>query len=327
MRQKLLTTVTALILGATLWSLSAFAAAPEGVRYLYFLSDLNGHLPFNNVAMSVDRQHDELYLYDMADQAIRVFNASGMEIYRFNSSDYPGRLLGLFPAGSGVLLLLTENNRELTLFTCDERGKVKSSRTLPGPQGREFHPDLFIGQNDHFYLADRAQMLVFVCNPQGGEEQLFDIATLLDMTDAQRSDAGLSGFNVSPQGEILFTVATEFLAGRIALDGTIRTFGSKGSTPGKFNIIGGIAADEAGNFYVAESLRCTVIVFDKNGRYLQQISQRGEAPDRLIGPDEVMVLNDRIYVSQMRSRGVSVFQVSSSSKEILQPAKTEGGDT
>jgi hypothetical protein len=327
MFQKCLTTCATLTLAAALWLLPAATAAFEGTRFLYLLSDLNGYLPFNAVTMRVDRQHDELYLYDQSVQAVRVFNTAGMEIYHFNSSDYPGRFLGLFPTGHGELLILTDNTGVLTLFSCDERGKPKSSLIITNSTDREFHPDLFVGQGDRLYLADRARMLIVVCNKQGGDQQLHDIAARLELTDAQRDDAGLTGFNVTPQGEILFTVATEFRAGRIALNGAMRTFGSKGSTPGKFNIVGGIAADDAGNIYVAETLRCTIIVFDNNGRFLQQISQRGEAPNKLIGPDEIMVLNDRLYVSQMRARGVSVFRIAAHPKGNTPPATQEGGDT
>lgn len=327
MLQKCLTTCAILTLAAALWVLPTATAAVESARFLYLLSDLNGSLPFNTVMMRVDRQHDELYLYEQSIQAVRVFNTTGMEIYHFNTSDYPGRFLGLFPTDQGELLILTNNSGVLTLITCDERGKPKSSRIITSATDREFHPDLFIGQGDRLYLADRARMLVVVCNQKGEEQQIYDIAARLEMTDAQRDDAGLTGFNVTPQGEILFTVATEFLAGRIALDGAMRTFGSKGSTPGKFNIVGGIAADDAGNIYVAETLRCTIIVFDGLGRFLQQISQRGETPDKLIGPDEITVLNDRIYVSQMRARGVSVFRIAAHPKGNTPPATREGGDT
>ena len=51
--------------------------------YLYTLSDFYGPIPYNWVNFAVDETNQETYIADSSDKTVRVFNASGMEIYRF----------------------------------------------------------------------------------------------------------------------------------------------------------------------------------------------------------------------------------------------------
>ena len=63
---------------------------------------------------------------------------------------------------------------------------------------------------------------------------------------------------------MLRTIHSEFLfsAFRLSPGGEVAQFGRPGSGPGKFGVVAGIAADEAGYIYVADRLRSVVLVFD-----------------------------------------------------------------
>ena len=91
--------------------------------------------------------------------------------------------------------------------------------------------------------------------------------------------------------------------------GKVRAFGTRGSSPGKFNVVSGIAADDNGNIYVADTLRCVVMIFDREFNFRTEFGYRGLEPGNLIAPMELTVDSDRVYVAQTRSRGVSVFRV------------------
>jgi hypothetical protein len=53
------------------------------------------------------------------------------------------------------------------------------------------------------------------------------------------------------------------------------------------------------------------MAFDKDFSFLTEFGFRGAGPGNLIGPRELAADNgSRIYVTQLRRRGVSVFQIS-----------------
>ena len=86
------------------------------------------------------------------------------------------------------------------------------------------------------------------------------------------------------------------------------SFGRPGSAPGRFGILAGIATDSRGNLLVADKLKCVVMVFDKDFNFVTEFGFRGPRPENLILPDDVAVdRTGRLYVTQWRSRGVSVF--------------------
>ena len=99
-----------------------------------------------------------------------------------------------------------------------------------------------------------------------------------------------------------------FTAGVVSPSGALRLFGTRGSSPGKFNIAGSIVADERGWIFVLDRLRSVVIVFDPKLKFVLEFGYRGDGPTNLIAPFDLAVGNGRIFVSQARDRGVKVFQ-------------------
>jgi DNA-binding beta-propeller fold protein YncE len=91
--------------------------------------------------------------------------------------------------------------------------------------------------------------------------------------------------------------------------GQIRSFGRAGSAPGKFNIVSAIAADDDGNLYVTDMLKSAVIVFDKDLQFLREFGYRGDEPQNITTPIDIVVGGDKIFVSQLAKQGVSVFQI------------------
>jgi DNA-binding beta-propeller fold protein YncE len=87
-------------------------------------------------------------------------------------------------------------------------------------------------------------------------------------------------------------------------------FGKPGSASGRFNIVTGIARDSKGNYLVVDKLKCAVMVFDQNFKFITQFSERGYKPGYLVAPDDIAIDNrDRIYVTQTARKGVSVFKL------------------
>ena len=86
-------------------------------------------------------------------------------------------------------------------------------------------------------------------------------------------------------------------------DGTLQGFGVRGSAPGKFNVISGIARDERGYYYVSDILKSAVLVFDKNFRWLKEFGYRAATPGSLVAPVDVAAGDGKVFVSQFADAG------------------------
>ncbi len=281
--------------------------------YLYTLSDFNGPLPYNWVSLTADPEKRETYVADPSDKTVRVFNESGMEVYRFGDNGEVGNISAVAVAGNGDIYILSRTNGAYWVTRCnfrgDPQGKLDLKNLPPEYAAATFLPDYIMYRDGHLYLVDRTSMKVVLTDLQGVFEMGYDLGAILGFDEKKRRDSGLVGFSVDRQGNFLFTIPAYFAAYIMTPDKKVRQFGTRGSSPGKFNIVSGIAADDRGNVYVTDTLRCVVIAFDKDLNFKTEFGYRGLDPGNLIAPMDVVVNNDRVYVSQSRSRGVSVYRI------------------
>ncbi len=116
------------------------------------------------------------------------------------------------------------------------------------------------------------------------------------------------GFTADEAGNIFFTIPTLFQVYKFSADGHLTSFGRPGSAAGRFGVIAGVATDAEGNLFVTDKLKCVVMMFDKDFNFVTEFGYRGTRPENLIVPDDIAVDGkDRLYVSQGRRRGISVF--------------------
>ena len=122
-----------------------------------------------------------------------------------------------------------------------------------------------------------------------------------------QADAGAATLTIAGIG---YTVEG---AKEIAQDSLGRVFGKRGSAPGRFGVVTGIAVDRDGNILVVDKLRCVVMIFEHtNFALLKEFGNRGFRPGNLIGPDDILIdSQNRAYVSSLRKRGISVYQLTS----------------
>lgn len=280
--------------------------------YLYTLSDFNGPIPYNWVNIAADPDRRETYVADPSDKTVRVFNESGMEVYRFGDNGELGNITAVAVAGNGDIYILSRINSTYGItranFRGDPQGKLEL-KNLPPEYTTDFVPDYIMHRDGHLYLVDRNSMKIALTDLNGVFESGYDLGAILNMDEKKRRDSGINGITVDRQGNILFTIPVYFSAYIMSPDKKVRMFGTRGSSPGKFNIVSGIAADDRGNIYVTDTLRCVVIAFDKDLNFRTEFGYRGLDAGNLIAPTELVVNNDRVYVSQSRSRGVSVYRI------------------
>ncbi len=309
-----------IIIVVTLFALASSASVGAEVKasYLYTLSSFTGAIPFSWVELSIDKERNELYVCNGADRSVRIFNENGMEIYNFGEDSELGNIniTHLAVDKEGNILLLSYNydvkGTSYSIIRCNYRGEVISKfqpQNLPSGFS-EFSPSRILYREGRLYLVDQNLMKVAVTDMNGAYQDGYDLAALLGFNEKKRMDTGIVGFNVDKEGNIFFTIPVEFRVYKLSPDRKVVSFGQKGSAPGKFNILGGIASDDKGCLYILDTLRCVVMVFDKDFKFLKEFGYRGYEPGNLIAPREVTIdSKGRIYVAQSARRGVSVFQV------------------
>jgi DNA-binding beta-propeller fold protein YncE len=293
--------VVALALGAGTMS------AQVKATYLYTLSNFVGPLREDGVRVNVDQERDEIYT--VYQNVVRVFNASGMEIYSFGDDLGVGGIVDAAADRNGDVILLSYKDRRYVVTRCNYRGLPIGPVEITNlPEGHAFSANRLLIRNGLFYFADLAASSVTITDPDGRCRQFLDFARLVGIDEVRKAGAEMFGFTVDKDGSILFTMATLFKAYKYSPDGSMNWFGRAGSSPGRFGIISGIATDSRGDVLVSDKLRSVVMVFDKDFRFVTEFGSRGVRPENLFVPDNLAVdRQDRVYVSQARRRGVSVF--------------------
>jgi len=295
---------------------STSAMAVTRGTYLYNLSSFTGTIPYNWVRPFVDRQKNEVYVSNGQDRSVRVFNENGMEIYNFGDDENLGAVIdGAVDEEGNIIILSTKidgGRGKHVILRCNFRGEVTSTieiKDLP-PEFSDFATHRLFYREGSLYLADLASMRIIVTDENGYFKKGYDLAQLSGLNEKERDGAGIVGFYVAPDGNIFFTIPVLFRAYKLFPDGRIVSFGRKGSSPGRFNIIAGIASDEKGYIYIVDKLRSVVMIFDKEFKFQSEFGYRGFRPGNLIAPNQIEVDGrGRVYVTQSRGRGVSVFKV------------------
>jgi hypothetical protein len=291
--------------------LPAQASAEMKATFLYNLSNFSGTVPYNWVRQSIDPERGEIYV--VTGDSVAVYNSSGMEVYRFGDDLEIGGFMDVSVESNGDILILSRVGDRFRVTRCNYRGEPRSEikiRNLPD-EFAGISPGRLFSRNGNLYLADLFAKKVVVTDATGIFREGIDIAPLLASSEEKPgAEYDIASITVDRGGDLFFTVPTLFKVFKLSPDRQLSSFGSAGNLPGKFNIVSGIATDDRGYIFVTDSLRSAVSVFDKEFKFQAQFSQRGTGPGDLISPNELMVDKaGRVYVSQARKRGISVFGV------------------
>jgi len=285
------------------------AAKPAPVPEPQFLFDIatsTGTSESTWATVSYDRKHDDLFV--VTGGLVRVFNAAAMESYSFGGDGDLGSAERVAPLESGDILLLTSEGGRRTIVRCDFRGdRLGPFEAKPIPaEFAGFEADRIQVQGDKVYLVQIGLMRVVVTDFLGQVERAFDLANLVREKDPTIK-TGMNGFWADPDGNFVFTMPYAFTAFVLSPSGELRQFGARGSSPGKFNIVGSITGDELGNLFILDRLRSVVMMFDRDLKFQVEFGYRGDGPSNLLAPYDVAVGNGKVFVSQARDRGVKVF--------------------
>lgn len=309
--------------------------AAEGrvsASYLYTLSNFTGIYPTSWAKIGVDTAKDEVYV--VSPTKVKVFNENGMEIFAFNETGELGSVNDVAVHRTGDILVLAYRPQagHSEIIRCDFRGEPLTTielKDLPGEYA-DFTPNRIVVQGDTLYLANTNEVKVIVADISGVFKKAYDIAQIIRKDiekeygdnekqkerelEKEKQNSGMTGFSVDGEGNILFTNSALARVYRVSREGVLRSFGQRGSSAGKFGVPADVITDATGKYLlVADTLRCVVLVFDKDFRFVTEFGLRGYKQSNLIGPMYMAVdSKNRVYVSQLRNRGVNVYQIAGS---------------
>jgi hypothetical protein len=299
-------------------ALSSVTAKAQSVKgtYLYNLSNFTGTISFSWPRVFIDQNRNETYV--VYQNFIRIFNETGMEIYSFGDELELGAIVDITLDREGDILLLSHKWSQTTdrvdyeITRCNYRGEPLTKiemKNLPS-QYSKFLPNRMIYREGNLYLTSLISMVVAVTDANGVFKEVYDILPLLELEEKEKEDAMMECFSIDGEGNFLFTIPPLFRAYKISPDRKITYFGKPGGAPGRFNIVAGIATDRRGNILVVDKLKCAVMVYDKDFKFLTQFASRGWRPGFLIAPEDIAVdSQDRVYVTQAGKKGISVFKI------------------
>ncbi len=279
--------------------------------------------------MYVDRQHDEVYT--TTGRTVRVFNASGMEIYRFGDDWDLGMVYGVAVNPDGNLLMLAHRLQSTQetgwqIVRCDYRGVPLGHLNVDLPEKlADFWPDRMLHGDGKLYLVSTTGLEAAVLDVYGRYLRHWDLAKMLKIEDPGTQN--ISGTAVDRAGNLLLTIPVLFKAYVVSPNGEVEFFGSPGSAPGLFGIASGIAADDHGNVFVADRLRNVVMIFGPDYRFISEFGLESGTLS-LHRPTELTIGNHgRLYVTQARNQGVAVFGLAPLDAELAAESELseEGG--
>jgi hypothetical protein len=275
------------------------------VWYAYQLTDYQGEIGTSFASVTYDREHDELFV--VRGQSVGVFR-EGLRIDQFKLADEIGTAAALAVLGeSGDLLILSVTGK---LFRCNYRGRMIAPLVpvnVP-PRFEGMTPAHVQVVKDRIYLLDRQGFRALVLDLEGKAVAAYDLEALV-FNGKVPENREIRGFSVDPNGNLLFTIPASFKAYVVSADGKVREFGTPGSRPGKFNVVGPIIADENGIVYVGDLLRSVVMLFDPDLKFLAELGGRGRHQGSLAVPSFLAAGNGYLFVSQGGKRGVNVYNV------------------
>lgn len=275
--------------------------APE---FAYSIGDATGPQRPNCAAVDKDGR---VYVTDSAAGKVFVFGKNGKKIMAFGSKgsgaedfEFPN---GILVTRDGNLLISDSANKDIKLFS--SKGKFikivyKEDNVTPGYLSR--------GKGEEIYVSDLAGNKILVMNEKGKVlRTIQDEASPLKYPQATALDKE-GRLWVADSGNYAIKI---FQSGKV-----VQTITGGGSTKISFSMVRGIAFDQSGKAYVADTISHHIRVFDEQGKQLYVFPNEKSAADpsgsnnnNLVYPTSLSIDQNKLFVVDRGTAGVKVFKM------------------
>lgn len=265
------------------------------------------------VGVFFDHGPDELYVADMKNGLIGIYEPDGTPLFNFGGRPLLLDPSEVFVTPDGTIYVLDGEQREIKVFSY--RGEPRQSLGFPYPAVGEREPGVArvggfaIGETGWWYVADLDQPQVLVYDSDlkfqfaiPGEDELVSFSIISGIAVSREGLIAVLDFKATP-------VQVFDSAGRF-----ISSFGSRGPGRDSFTAPADVTFDEEGYLYVVDMLRHDVRIFDVNGVLRGAFGgwyspeSGGRAPGELLYPTSIALGRDhRAYVAERFGNRVQLF--------------------
>lgn len=159
-----------------------------------------------------------------------------------------------------------------------------------------------------------------VINPTGAPQHSMNLFGDFDITlnkpmDVTRTDSFIYVSDTNNKRVSVFDLAGS----------PLYTFGEEGRGPGQFNFPYGIAADNDQRIYVADMYNGKISIHDDRGDFIEYFALTYSENQTLRAPGGLRIIDEKVYVTDIQSNKVYVFNLDSELLlEIGEPGQEEG---
>lgn len=209
--------------------------------------------------IAIDDQTGNIFVADLANKRIQIFNSTGNFIDWFPKGEYGGQALDINPLSIAIKKgqVYIANPYNIVIFTTD--GKFVKDFGMPGNEPGQFNrPNgIAVDDNGTVYVSDSLNNRLQALDPNGKSKWV--LGERVDASQGMNPVAKKATFEmprniaIGPDGNIYVVDAFDFSIKVVSPEGKLLTnVGERGVADGTFNFPSGIAITKDGMIYVVE---------------------------------------------------------------------------
>jgi DNA-binding beta-propeller fold protein YncE len=267
-------------------------------KFLFSIMGEGSKTGLKEPSFAISDNRGKIFVSDTGNKRICVFNNQGNFLYDFGGTGSKKPLV--YPYGIGIIdskRVIVADTGAGALYEYNTKGEFVKLwlDTSAGIQPAAIH----IVPDKEVYITDLAGRQVVVFSPEG--------KLLRKITSKGASLGALLGMAVESNGDIWLADGSNYNVKLLSQQGTVKkVFDGGPKLP--LSMAKGLALDQQGRVYVADTLSDVIRVFDKNGNDLITIGTVNEGKRSFQLPVGVSVDNNgKVYIADQGNNKVQVW--------------------